>query len=97
MDVITAVLYGHIDQVIYVELPHSYGLPDKVALLNKAFYGLEQAPHLWYKTIHDLLTSLGLHKITTTRAPPQNPPDLDVLITHDNSQASEHNNLEVND
>ena len=59
MDVATAFLYGPIDQVVYVELPHGYGLPDKVALLNKALYGLKQAPRLWYKTLHDLLTSLG--------------------------------------
>jgi hypothetical protein len=32
-------LYGSIDQVVYVELPHSYELSDKVALLNKALYG----------------------------------------------------------
>ncbi len=59
MNVTTAFLYGSIYQVIYIELPHSYGLSDKVALLNKALYGLKQAPHLWYKTLHNLLTSLG--------------------------------------
>jgi len=46
MNVTIAFLYGPIDQVIYVELPHSYELSDKVALLNKALYGLKQAPHL---------------------------------------------------
>jgi len=59
MNVTTAFLYGFIDQVVYVELPHSYGLLDKVALLNKALYGLKQASCLWYKTLHDLLTSFG--------------------------------------
>ncbi len=59
MNVTTAFLYGFIDQVVYVELPHDYELFDKVALLNKALYDLKQAPHLWYKTLHDLLTSLG--------------------------------------
>ena len=58
MNITTAFLYGFIDQVVYIELPHSYELSDKVALLNKALYGLKQAPHLWYKTLHDLLTSL---------------------------------------
>ncbi len=58
MNVTTAFLYGFIDQVVYVELSHSYELFDKVALLNKALYGLKQAPHLWYKILHDLLTSL---------------------------------------
>ncbi len=59
MNVTTAFLYGSIDQVIYVELPHSYELSDKFALLNKALYDLKQAPHLWYKTLHNLLMSLG--------------------------------------
>jgi len=58
MNVTTAFLYGFIDQIVYVELPHSYELSDKVALLNKALYGLKQAPHLWYKTLHNLLMSL---------------------------------------
>jgi len=58
MNVTTAFLYGLIDQVVYVELPHSYELFNKVALLNKALYGLKQAPHLWYKTLHNLLMSL---------------------------------------
>jgi len=59
MNVTTAFLYGSIDQVVYVELPHSYGLLNKVALLNKVLYGLKQAPHLWYKILHNLLMSLG--------------------------------------
>jgi len=46
MNVTIAFLYGFIDQVIYVELPHSYELLNKVALLNKALYGLKQAPCL---------------------------------------------------
>jgi len=59
MNVTIAFLYDSIDQVIYIELSHSYELSDKVALLNKALYGLKQAPCLWYKTLHDLLMSLG--------------------------------------
>jgi len=59
MNITTAFLYGSIDQVVYVELPHSYELFDKVALLNKALYGLKQASCLWYKILHDLLMSLG--------------------------------------
>jgi len=46
MNVTTAFLYGFINQVIYVELSHSYELLDKVALLNKALYDLKQAPCL---------------------------------------------------
>jgi len=46
MNVTTAFLYGSINQIVYVELPHSYELFDKVALLNKALYDLKQAPCL---------------------------------------------------
>jgi len=45
MNVTIVFLYGSIDQVVYIELPHSSGLLDKVALLNKALYDLKQAPH----------------------------------------------------
>jgi len=37
MNVTTTFLYGFIDQVVYVKLPHSYELFDKVALLNRPF------------------------------------------------------------
>jgi len=46
MNVTTAFLYDFINQIVYIELPHSYELSDKVALLNKALYDLKQAPHL---------------------------------------------------
>jgi len=46
MNVTIAFFYGSINQVVYVELSHNYELFDKVALLNKAFYGLKQAPCL---------------------------------------------------
>jgi len=58
MNVTTAFLYGLIDQVVYIELSHSYGLLNKVALLNKVLYDLKQASCLWYKTLHNLLMSL---------------------------------------
>jgi len=58
MNITTAFLYGFINQIVYVELPHSYKLFNKVALLNKVLYGLKQASHLWYKTLHNLLMSL---------------------------------------
>jgi len=51
-------LYGFINQVIYIELSHSYELLNKVALLNKALYDLKQASCLWYKTLHNLLMFL---------------------------------------
>jgi len=58
MNITTVFLYDFINQVVYVELSHSYELLNKVALLNKALYNLKQASCLWYKILHDLLMSL---------------------------------------
>ncbi len=61
MDVVTAFLYGFLDEVIYVEQPHLFDLrPELVCRLRKALYGLKQAPQVWYQTIADFLKKLGL-------------------------------------
>ena len=61
MDVVTAFLYGFLDEVIYVEQPHLFELrPELVCRLHKALYGLKQAPQVWYQTIANFLKKLGL-------------------------------------
>ena len=48
MDVVTAFLYGFLDETIYVEQPHFFELnSDVVCRLRKALYGLKQAPQVW--------------------------------------------------
>src|ERR1700675_3369889 len=62
MNVVTAFLYGSIEEEVYVEPPYGTRLndkDDKVCLLNKALYGLKQALRVWYKTLTQFLTSLG--------------------------------------
>lgn len=60
MDVITAFLYGPIDEEIYVEQPHGYErIPGKVCRLKKSLYGLKQAPRIWYETIKASLIGFG--------------------------------------
>lgn len=64
IDVKTAFLYNLIDQLIYVQI--SKGSEDRtnkgmVRKLLKAFYGLKQAPKLWYKRLSKFLFErLGL-------------------------------------
>ena len=64
MDVVTAFLYGFLDEVIYVEQPHLFVTElDKVCKLIKALYGLKQAPHVWYKTLVKFLKKLGFTRL----------------------------------
>lgn len=64
MDVMTAFLYGFLDEVIYVEQPHLFELdPELVCRLRKVFYGLKQAPQVWYKTLGNFLKKLGLERL----------------------------------
>lgn len=44
MDVVTAFLYGFLDEVLYIEQPHLFETDgNKVCKLLKALYGLKQA------------------------------------------------------
>ncbi len=68
MDVKTTFLYWAIDQLLSVEMPKGYynEYESMVYRLNKAFYGLKQSPHLWYKRLSSfLLEKLGLTRINS--------------------------------
>ena len=54
MDVKSAFLYGKIEEEVYVCQPPGFEdpkHPDKVFRLDKALYGLHQAPRAWYDTL----------------------------------------------
>nr|GEZ57955.1 putative ribonuclease H-like domain-containing protein [Tanacetum cinerariifolium] len=54
MDVKSAFLYGKIEVEVYVCQPPGFedpNYPDKVYKVEKALYGLHQAPRAWYKTL----------------------------------------------
>ena len=58
MDVVTAFLYGDLDEDIFMEVPE--GLrdskqPNLVCRLLKSIYGLKQAPRQWYAKVHSFL------------------------------------------
>ena len=64
LDRVTAFLNGLIDQLIYVHMPKGYDTAGMVCRLNKALYGLEQSPRLWYERLSAfLLSKLGLEKL----------------------------------
>nr|GFC54654.1 putative ribonuclease H-like domain-containing protein [Tanacetum cinerariifolium] len=54
MDVKSAFLYGTIDEEVYVMQPPRFqdlDFPDRVYKVEKAMYGLHQAPRAWYGTL----------------------------------------------
>ena len=60
MDIVTAFLYGLLDEIIFVNQPDGFiADPSLVCQLLKALYGLKQSPRVWYGVISDFLKSLG--------------------------------------
>nr|GEV80630.1 putative reverse transcriptase domain-containing protein [Tanacetum cinerariifolium] len=67
MDVKSAFLYGTIEEEVYVCQPPSFEdphFPDKVYKVEKALYGLHQAPRAWYETLSTYLLEKGFSKGT---------------------------------
>nr|GEZ75607.1 putative LRR receptor-like protein kinase [Tanacetum cinerariifolium] len=67
MDVNSAFLYGTIDEEIYVMQPPGFqdpAFPAKVYKVEKAMYGLHQAPRAWYGTLSKYLLKNGFQRGT---------------------------------
>ncbi|GKB06519.1 putative ribonuclease H-like domain-containing protein [Tanacetum coccineum] len=67
MDVKSAFLYGTIEEEVYVCQPHGFEdpqFPDKVYKVEKALYGLHQAPRAWYETLSTYLLENGFRRGT---------------------------------
>ncbi|GJR34424.1 uncharacterized mitochondrial protein-like protein [Tanacetum coccineum] len=65
MDVKSAFLYGKIEEEVYVCQPPGFedpDFPDRVYKVEKALYGLHQAPRAWYKTLSTYLLDNGFQK-----------------------------------
>ncbi|GJU11353.1 putative ribonuclease H-like domain-containing protein [Tanacetum coccineum] len=62
MDVKSAFLYGKIKEEVYVRQPLGFedpDFPDRVYKVEKALYGLHQAPRAWYETLSTYLLDNG--------------------------------------
>nr|GEZ96327.1 hypothetical protein [Tanacetum cinerariifolium] len=67
MDVKNAFLYGTIDEEVYVMQPPGFQDPEflaKVYKVEKAMYGLHQAPRAWYGTLSKYLLKNGFQRGT---------------------------------
>jgi hypothetical protein len=64
LDVKSAFLHGELDEDVYVHQPEGYhkGSSREVYKLNKALYGLRQAPRAWYSKIESYFISEGFEK-----------------------------------
>ncbi|GJT03311.1 putative ribonuclease H-like domain-containing protein [Tanacetum coccineum] len=67
MDMKSVFLYGTIEEEVYVCQPPGFEdpqFPDKVYKVEKALYGLHQAPRAWYKTLSTYLLENGFRRGT---------------------------------
>ncbi|GJU48345.1 ribonuclease H-like domain-containing protein [Tanacetum coccineum] len=67
MDVKSAFLYGTIEEEVYVCQPPGFEdlhFPDKVYKVEKALYGLHQAPRAWYETLSTYLIENRFRRVT---------------------------------
>ncbi|GJW35673.1 putative ribonuclease H-like domain-containing protein [Tanacetum coccineum] len=85
MDVKSAFLYGTIKEEVYVcqplgfEDPH---FPDKVYKVEKALYGLHQAPRAWYETLSTYLIENGFRRGTIDKTSFIKKDKGDILLVH---------------
>ncbi|GKA63609.1 putative ribonuclease H-like domain-containing protein [Tanacetum coccineum] len=65
MDVKSAFLYGKIKEEVYICQPPGFEdpeFPDRVYKVEKALYGLHQAPRAWYETLSTYLLDNGFQR-----------------------------------
>ncbi|GJV74675.1 putative ribonuclease H-like domain-containing protein [Tanacetum coccineum] len=67
----SALLYGTIEEEVYVYQPLGFEdlqFPDKVYKVEKALYGLHQAPKAWYETLSTYLIENGFRRGTINKS-----------------------------
>ncbi|KAI3754739.1 hypothetical protein L1987_54529 [Smallanthus sonchifolius] len=85
MNVKAAFLYGVVKEEVYVNQPPGFedlAHPFQVYKLDKALYGLHQAPRAWYETLSTHLTSNGFVRGTIDKTLFLKKYDADLLIVH---------------
>ncbi|GJR85050.1 putative ribonuclease H-like domain-containing protein [Tanacetum coccineum] len=71
MDVKSAFIYGKIEEEVYVYQPPGFedpDFPDRVYKVEKALYGLHQAPRAWYETLSTYPLDNGFQRGTASKA-----------------------------
>lgn len=66
LDVKTAYLNGPLEEEIYLRVPEGFTFSSPYWRLCKGLYGLRQAGHQWYLTLHDTYTVLGYPPVSMT-------------------------------
>nr|GEU68187.1 hypothetical protein [Tanacetum cinerariifolium] len=98
MDVKSAFLYGKIKEEVYVCQPSGFedpDFPDRVYKVEKALYGLHQAPRAWNETLSTYLFNNGFQRgmIDKTLFIKRNKSDILLVQTTKTSQAQEITSL----
>jgi hypothetical protein len=65
MDVVTAFLYGELDETIFMKQPLGFvkkGTEDLVCRLLKSLYGLKQAPRQWNRRFDEFMSAQGFKR-----------------------------------
>lgn len=64
LDVKGAYLHGDLKEEVYMIQPPGYeDGSDSVCRLNKTLYGLKQSGREWNRKLHEILTSIGFHRV----------------------------------
>ena len=68
MDVVTAYLYGNLENNIYMRIPEGFNMPEACKSnprdvysirIQKSLYGLKQSGRMWYNRLNECLTKEG--------------------------------------
>ena len=67
MDVVTAYLYGSLENDIYMKIPEGFKVPEQTpnsrevysVKLNKSLYGLKQSGRMWFNCLSTFLLKEG--------------------------------------
>ena len=83
MDVKIAFLNGHLNEEVFVKQPQGFedpAHPEHVYFLDKAIYGLKQAPHAWYDCHSDYLLANNYRRGTIDKTLFIQEVDGDILV-----------------
>ncbi|GJS87376.1 putative ribonuclease H-like domain-containing protein [Tanacetum coccineum] len=85
IEAISAFLYGTIEEEVYVCQPPGFEdpeFPNKVYKVEKALYGLHQAPRAWYETLSTYLIENGFKRGTIDKTLFIKKDKCDILLVH---------------